>query len=1434
MKLLSGWLALAVVLAVSAFATDGTMWIGAPSNTAEVRYQDGQYWDGYQVAGDGGVATFAGYSFANVLLPSGLVLGGLDFAAGFQASDSAAFKGMSGVDAITVSGDAFLAGSSLTGPRIDIQLRGTGGNTLVKKGAGQIRLVKNTSNLAALKVADGVLRQDAAVDGRVFGDATVRALEIAGGIAHYNPSTAGTSVRLPGTLVAGRGAGLLPIRNGATLTADTLSVVEGGALIITNSSGVAGLGTTEKLKFTTAPALVNGIVDPRVVTRDQTKKGGAFTFLTYDADKGLVPYPESSLVDISTATATDIAAVNPSEPAAAVAIDADAHVAGLVVNERAALKIAEGVTVAVGDGTHPAGVLFREQTDISSGVNDKYLQYDCAGTIDFGTSPGIIWKGAPSSATGRGLDIIGRIAGSAGVTFASRAVPGVVNSTTFIRFYTGCCGWTGPTYFYNCRAWIRGNSVFPDGGDVYICGRDTDSPASLSAEGTYQYSQHFHLSGTLGNDGTAGLQVVGTSVFNGPLTIDGRLHVALAGTMDVNGAVDGPGEIVVKHVAGKTSSDTLSFNGSVSGYAGRLTLDDPSLTCHFADAIPTNAITVAAGTLLFTNRTNYALATKVGGAGKLRVDQSTFDIVGPQDFSGTFVMDANTNTNLCSVVGVEGNVRLGCFSTENGGGTGVICGRSADATLRTGVDGASFVVKPVLADGTGRLSFVKEGDGTVTLVGTNTYTGKTEVRAGTLRLQGNILESPSISWWLDASRPETIDCDADGNVTNWLSRVNGVAFGKVSATLPKYTTNADGLPVVNFPVDGPCGLATATNVTQRTVFIVYRLDRSQPIGTDSDRFYTLFGRKGTDTGIRTGGGGKWERNISTSKFNTMGYVYHDGVKQTANFAATETGLGILTLQHDIDWLKGESSVPAAVPSSFQAEIGGYNNSSSRRWVGDVAEAIAFDRLLTDAERQTVENYLGEKWKGAAFHAAVAQEQTLSPRTDVELAYGATLDLAGGDQTVASLSGSGTIANSSTNPAVLTVAGDCSFAGTVRGNVKLVAAGGASNDLRLALRDEASLGLTGGTSTLVAYTNLPLRANLAYWLDASDAASVACNANGVVTNWASRAGVVPAFSWATSGLSNGHASSTTGPKEYTSAANGVNGLRTVHFTTNGQELVSRCAASVRTLFLVAANDKTSSMGTGGYWGKANLDRGIRCNASTKFETLMRVSYYLKNDLTRYNGTVRNLASESVVPGTTPFCFVIRLDDASHPASETHYGGSASVFNRNDILGCYCGVGNGNTNFKACEVIAYTNALSDAELLGVETYLMDKWGIAGHTLENVDGVFNGTGTLELSDGATVAGGVRLDDATLVVHVAPDGMVRTVSINGPLAIGTNARLVVDGYERAAKNARHTVLSVAGDVLGSFASTDPAASGGKWRLYVRDGTWYLSSDDGTRIVFR
>src|SRR5262249_479019 len=93
---------------------------------------------------------------------------------------------------------------------------------------------------------------------------------------------------------------------------------------------------------------------------------------------------------------------------------------------------------------------------------------------------------------------------------------------------------------------------------------------------------------------------------------------------------------------------------------------------------------------------------------------------------GTFSLNGNDTTvaNLSSTV-TTGNI-------QNGG--------AVPATLFVGSDNSSTTYSSTLTDGAagGTLGFTKNGNGTLTLSGANTYTGATTINTGTLVVAGSL------------------------------------------------------------------------------------------------------------------------------------------------------------------------------------------------------------------------------------------------------------------------------------------------------------------------------------------------------------------------------------------------------------------------------------------------------------------------------------------------------------------------------------------------------------------------------------------------------------------------------------------------------------------------------------------------------------------------
>ena len=117
-------------------------------------------------------------------------------------------------------------------------------------------------------------------------------------------------------------------------------------------------------------------------------------------------------------------------------------------------------------------------------------------------------------------------------------------------------------------------------------------------------------------------------------------------------------------------------------------------------------------------------------------------------------------------------------------------------------------------------------------------------------------------------------------------------------------------------------------------------------------------------------------------------------------------------------------------------VGSFTNQGWCSENGDFAEALVYNRLLSDAERAQVETYLNAKWFGIAPPAAV---NLLPTNTALTIAASSAFDLAGINQTVGSLAGAGAV---TLGTGTLTVAStaDSAFAGAISGDGALIKTG----------------------------------------------------------------------------------------------------------------------------------------------------------------------------------------------------------------------------------------------------------------------------------------------------------------------------------------------------------------------------------------------------------
>ena len=138
---------------------------------------------------------------------------------------------------------------------------------------------------------------------------------------------------------------------------------------------------------------------------------------------------------------------------------------------------------------------------------------------------------------------------------------------------------------------------------------------------------------------------------------------------------------------------------------------------------------IGPGTLTLAGTNTYTGATRVSG-GTL-----TAGSAGGFASGSAFTVNATLDLNGF-------NESIGSLT---GSGTVTNSGVSAPATLTDGADGTSTIFVGAIQDGTSSTALTKVGPGTLTLAGLNTYTGGTDISAGTLSVNDSIASSSRVT-----------------------------------------------------------------------------------------------------------------------------------------------------------------------------------------------------------------------------------------------------------------------------------------------------------------------------------------------------------------------------------------------------------------------------------------------------------------------------------------------------------------------------------------------------------------------------------------------------------------------------------------------------------------------------------------------------------------
>ena len=269
------------------------------------------------------------------------------------------------------------------------------------------------------------------------------------------------------------------------------------------------------------------------------------------------------------------------------------------------------------------------------------------------------------------------------------------------------------------------------------------SPATLT-EGGNNASTLF--SGIIqdGSSSTALTKVgTGTLTLSGANTYTGATNVN-AGTL-AGGAANAFSAGSAVTVAGVAFLDLGGFSQTIGSLAGAGTVTNSGIA---SPATLTeggnNASTLFSG--IIQDGSSSTALTKVG-TGTLTLSGANTYTGATNVNAGTLAGGAANAFSAGSAVTVAGVafLDLGGFSQTigslAGAGTVTNSGIASPATLTEGGNNASTLFSGIIQDGSSSTALTKAGTGTLTLSGANTYTGATNVNAGTLDVLGSIATS---------------------------------------------------------------------------------------------------------------------------------------------------------------------------------------------------------------------------------------------------------------------------------------------------------------------------------------------------------------------------------------------------------------------------------------------------------------------------------------------------------------------------------------------------------------------------------------------------------------------------------------------------------------------------------------------------------------------
>jgi autotransporter-associated beta strand protein len=386
---------------------------------------------------------------------------------------------------------------------------------------------------------------------------------------------------------------------------------------------------------------------------------------------------------------------------------------------------------------------------------------------------------------------------------------------------------------------IDASAVFPTVGSTSFTISLTASRTvgSLSFDSTNAYVINPAAAQTITLDVTSGsatlTSTTGTHTISAGLVLNEPFTITQnsSGTLTLSGAIAesgsrsltkaGTGVLVLSDTSNSYSGGTIlsdgtlsvSNNGQFGASSSGITLQGGTLLFSSGFEIPSaRAITLSGGTTTDTQGNNVTVSGVISGAGSLtKISAGTLTLSGNNTFAGGVTVNGSTlsissDSNLGAT---SGGVTLGGATLSISQTLSSARSLHLTAAAIIATDANTLVVNGVV-QGTGSLE--KTGSGTLTLNGSNSFSGGLTVTAGTVRGSTSAFSSAIAN-----SGAVVFDQDSDGSYTSSLSGTGTVTkVGSGAVTLTGNSNNLTGSTTVSagsWIVDGTIGLSAVTVTT---------------------------------------------------------------------------------------------------------------------------------------------------------------------------------------------------------------------------------------------------------------------------------------------------------------------------------------------------------------------------------------------------------------------------------------------------------------------------------------------------------------------------------------------------------------------------------------------------------------------------------------------